>query len=328
MSTATEARAVEAPRTFTDSHPESIRRANQWLADDVNDVRTGVDEQMVAWREWWPSDSCGTDSAAKDYASALMEEKCRRLGIPFPVRVYVDPTRTVDWTRTWAAASEIHDGRDIPQGTVLLMSGNPQTAGGGPVYWYNTEPVFVETYYDVTGVTADSSPRVKRVDGVLAGGMADQAVGARYLKVPGEIHYQPEAAPEPEVVSEVDRLRARLREAEQRHHADIEAIGERLMREARNRNWCSEYDEIVESLNVSLSVELPVREREYEVAISGYIRVPFSYTVTITSDSEENAIDIAQDGDYLPDGDDLIRGGYIDRYSAEIEDDLDYSTDN
>lgn len=327
MSTATEARVVEAPGSFTGNHPEAVRRAGEWLSDGVNDVRTGVDDQMVAWSDWWPSDSCGTDSAAKDYASALMAEKCRRLGITFPVAVYVDPSRTVDWTRTWAAGTEITDGRSIPQGTILLMSGNPQTADGGRVYWDNTEPVYVEAYYGAVDVTAGANIRVKRVDGVLAGGMADQSVGARYLKSPGEVHYQPETAPEPAPVSEEDRLRARLREAEQRHHADIETIGERLIREARNRNWCSEYDEIVQSLNRSISVPLPERERDYEVVINGWVRVPFSYTVTVTASDEDSAIEMAQDGDYLPDGDDLIRDGYIDRYSAEVEDDLDFSTE-
>lgn len=61
-------------------------------------------------------------------------------------------------------------------------------------------------------------------------------------------------------------LRARLADAEQAHHGDIAAVGARLLEEAEARNWCSEYDEVVDSLNAVLRVPLPLRVRAWEAS--------------------------------------------------------------
>lgn len=306
------------PNSFTNFHLSAINAAQEWVNNGINDVATGVDAQMVAWSEWWPNDTCGADAAAKDYASALMEQKCRTLGIPFPVVAEPSP----DWDR----ATPLTPGESLPPMTVLVMAANPRTAGDGGVYFGNTEPVLVHL---VNGHTVssglDSNPTVRRVDGqVTQHGSMTQVVGEQYLRIPANAEPVVEAPAEPvRVMSEEDRLRARLREAEERHRTDIQIIGETLMREANRRNWCSEYDEIVDGINSRISVELPEREREHEVVISGYVRVPFSYSMTVTAGDSDDAYEIASDtwSDNVS-ASDLLRD-YTDRYMAEVEGDYD-----
>lgn len=55
--------------------------------------------------------------------------------------------------------------------------------------------------------------------------------------------------------------------ARKRHRDDIELIGERLMHEANERDWCSIYDDVIEDLNQKLYIELPVRLRTYTVRV-------------------------------------------------------------
>src|SRR4051812_32911416 len=68
----------------------------------------------------------------------------------------------------------------------------------------------------------------------------------------------------------VERLQEQLhasdeqrRQAEQRHRDDIALIGETLIEEANRRDWCGQYDHVIDGLNGSLSVQLPLRERDY-----------------------------------------------------------------
>jgi hypothetical protein len=61
-------------------------------------------------------------------------------------------------------------------------------------------------------------------------------------------------------------LRSQLAAAEQAHHDDVAAIGSRLLAEAEDRGWCEEYDDVVDSLNARLRVELPLRVRAWEAS--------------------------------------------------------------
>jgi len=81
--------------------------------------------------------------------------------------------------------------------------------------------------------------------------------------------------------------RAQMTDAD--HHADIDRIGSRLLNEARQRDWCGEYDAIIEDLNVDLHVPLPRREFTYEcrVAIHSYV------TVTVRAHDEEDVVEVA-----------------------------------
>ncbi len=96
-------------------------------------------------------------------------------------------------------------------------------------------------------------------------------------------------SPEPLSLSpvEVERLEAHHRERLERvreaHRADVLAIGERLLEEAESHGWCSEFDRVVRELNAELTVELPVREREYDVTVTYRFRV----TVPADTDVEE-----------------------------------------
>lgn len=83
---------------------------------------------------------------------------------------------------------------------------------------------------------------------------------------------------------QVSRVRAE-------HASDIEVIGNALQEEAESRDWCSEYDEFVEGVNMRLSMELPVREREYEVEID----VTYRMTVSVTARSEDEALEAAEE---------------------------------
>lgn len=62
----------------------------------------------------------------------------------------------------------------------------------------------------------------------------------------------------PTEAAEVQRLN-------EQHQADLATIGRILMREANDRSWCDEYDEIVAAINAEISSPLPVRTVRYRV---------------------------------------------------------------
>jgi hypothetical protein len=71
-------------------------------------------------------------------------------------------------------------------------------------------------------------------------------------------------------------LRSRLICAQSAHREDVAAIGARLLDEAGHREWCREYDEIIDDLNRDLHQPLPLRMRTYDVTfdLRITIRVP------------------------------------------------------
>lgn len=77
-------------------------------------------------------------------------------------------------------------------------------------------------------------------------------------------------------------------EARRNHQADIEWIGQKLMSEAEQRDWCDQYDKFVEEVNNQLHVELPTRYIDY----TAEIRITVSYTA-LPSQSHDIANDIA-----------------------------------
>lgn len=108
--------------------------------------------------------------------------------------------------------------------------------------------------------------------------------------------------PEP---TEINRLRTELAEAlgavaeaKARHEADIEQISETLIEEANRREWCGEYDEIVDRLNDHLHIQLQDREQEVTVVMDVVVRV----TRTIMAKSEDIAAELFQnDVNYIDD---------------------------
>lgn len=75
-----------------------------------------------------------------------------------------------------------------------------------------------------------------------------------------------------------------------RSAADFEAVADRIKTEAEERDWCSEYDDIVRSVNLQLQMhELYTRAKEYEV----------SYTITATITSKQDPDDEISGNDWV-----------------------------
>lgn len=79
----------------------------------------------------------------------------------------------------------------------------------------------------------------------------------------------------------------------------LQIIGERLIQESNERSWCSEFDEIIDDVNSQLPgwLQLPVREREYEVTWTETYTVTVHRCINVTARNESDAIEIAQDYD-------------------------------
>jgi hypothetical protein len=84
-------------------------------------------------------------------------------------------------------------------------------------------------------------------------------------------------------------------ENRQKHERDIELIGNALLEQAKDRDWCSQYDEFITDLNKELSVELKTREKEYEVEIEVTRKQVQRVTVTITANDEDHARELIND---------------------------------
>lgn len=99
-----------------------------------------------------------------------------------------------------------------------------------------------------------------------------------------------------------------------KHQLDITRIGEALIQEAEDRSWCTAYDDFVEELNRSLTIELKTREKEYEVEIEVTQRRTQRVTVTIKANSEDHAKELIEDdpSNYYEDE--------INEYDWDIED--------
>ena len=85
-------------------------------------------------------------------------------------------------------------------------------------------------------------------------------------------------------------LRERLRDYTNKVAQDTRLLSDKLIEEANRRNWCDEYDEIVDALNglfLVLSIDQRTREYEVEVVLSGTITA--RTTVTVTAGSREDA---------------------------------------
>jgi hypothetical protein len=103
-------------------------------------------------------------------------------------------------------------------------------------------------------------------------------------------------------------------EGRQKHERDIELIGNALLEQAKDRDWCSQYDEFITDLNKELSVELKTREKEYEVEIEVTRKQVQKVTVTITANDEDHARELINDdpSNYYED--------QINNYDWDVED--------
>lgn len=94
-----------------------------------------------------------------------------------------------------------------------------------------------------------------------------------------------------------DSWRDKYDEARQQAQNAIAKIGERLIQESNDRSWCSEFDQIIDDVNSDLPgwLQLPEREREYEVTWTESYSITVPRSITVTARNEEQACDIAAD---------------------------------
>ena len=86
----------------------------------------------------------------------------------------------------------------------------------------------------------------------------------------------------------------------------IAMIGERLIQESNTRSWCSEFDELIDDANGNLPgwLQLPTREREYEVSWTETYTVSVRRCTTVTARNEEAACDLVNDREIIGEADD------------------------
>ena len=97
----------------------------------------------------------------------------------------------------------------------------------------------------------------------------------------------------------IGQLITRLSQQERMHHEEVKAhnklrteaqgaiqfIGERLIEESERRDWCSEFDSIIDDVNMGLPAwgQLPDRTREYTVTWSEEYRVTVQRQATVAT---------------------------------------------
>lgn len=182
--------------------------------------------------------------------------------------------------------------------------GIPLEFVGLRVWWVHTE--------DVQGLIDDHT--VEEIGDLLAPGAEAEVARSTVVALHEEL-----ASARAEVEELRESKYQALREAHenarqrrQQHEADIARIGEALMSEADEREWCDTYDEFVEDLNKSLTVALPLREVEFEVTMDVTVRI----TKTVTAATEDAAYTEAST---TIDGDDLRYGDVEDTEHVETE---------
>lgn len=94
-----------------------------------------------------------------------------------------------------------------------------------------------------------------------------------------------------------NQLSDRISILNRQREAALAAIGQRLIDESERRNWCSEFDEIIEEVNAELphGWELPTRKRSYEVEVTVTGKITTTTTVTVEATSEDEACDMVNE---------------------------------
>lgn len=119
-----------------------------------------------------------------------------------------------------------------------------------------------------------------------------------------------------------DAWRDKYDQARDEAQRAISAIGERLITESNDRNWCSEFDEIIDDVNGNLPgwLQLPTREREYEVRWTETYTITVNRSTSVTARNEEQACEIAADS-YVGEADDYEMRDAISYGNYEFSDD-------
>jgi hypothetical protein len=129
------------------------------------------------------------------------------------------------------------------------------------------------------------------------------------------------------LTNRVEVLQKRYNEVDNQFETSIGIIGERMVKEASDRGWCSEFNTIVREVNRLLpSYELVGCDAEYTVEWYDVYEVRVPRSATFTAADAEDAISQAQDDDGADTygiKDAIDNGGYDwqrgEDYSAEVE---------
>jgi hypothetical protein len=318
-------------------HEAHLVHLRAWADNAVSDVAPGVDEQARLLHQMsplpWPNDGCQTSAAAKDFLGRVMDYKRARLAPLNPqtgMRLLVDvplnegayfvlgsvievtepgrPTGyfTARGTTRYEASDETHENDTQSLHTRALRQ-----------YHLVAEPVVNEPSSDsepeqVIDLTApvDPGPVPQPTFALVA------ELNERITSLTGDVSRLNEAN---------ERAVGNLATSERFHQEDVRRIGDFLIAKANDRGWCSEYDEAIEYLNRDLHVELPLRRRDVECVVTGYVRLPWSVTVTVTADGEMDDSDIEERARDQVENNYAARSlitDYGDAYSAEVEDDI------
>lgn len=101
------------------------------------------------------------------------------------------------------------------------------------------------------------------------------------------------------LVIERDNLRKLLSESKANHQKDIETIGNALIEEAEQRDFCSDYDNFIDELNEKLTIDLPVRKKTFQVTIEITRTISTSVTVEVECSHEEDVNDLINEDDSI-----------------------------
>lgn len=268
-----------------------------WAMTDTTPVLDGVDEQAVALQGsggygdrphnmivLWPvtSDGSGT-AAAKDYLGSVMRAKTARLERP-------QVGQTVYLTEEGRAA--LFGADPVPQGFSGQLLRDDRDANPFLVQWDRRFPrgggLSLSSSYMREGQITTTPP----LDGPTLDteetpeGVVVDAKDARIEELEQSLRTAQE---------QYEQSQRRAREVQNEHEHDIIVIGDALIAEATNRGWCSEYDEIIERLNLRLHRSLPERESEYEVTWTETYTVTVSRSGTYTARDADGAVEYAQE---------------------------------
>ena len=115
--------------------------------------------------------------------------------------------------------------------------------------------------------------------------------------------------------STVSQYRTQLIQSRDSHNTDIDTIGEMLIYEAEERDWCSMYDDFIKNVNERLSIKLPERERSFVVEISAIVRMQYE----IDASSRDQAEECAREAVHELDGGEYNAVRVTDIYISDIE---------
>jgi len=154
---------------------------------------------------------------------------------------------------------------------------------------------------------------------VLENGVTPEEWDKRVKKLTGE---------RDTLAHELLRCQERFNQRDNEFRDSIDTIGAR--QEAEGRNWCGEFNDIVEEVNGELPVyKLPMREQEYdvEVEVEGRMRTTVRLRITAASqdaaDEEGMGMNASQIDDNLTNrGEDSIDAQLTQRASRRSFDDL------